>query len=137
MACYDPDNIYIWYYIIFNLKDTPYEGGYYLGKIVFPDSYPHKPPSIEMTTPNGRFKERTKICMSISNHHPESWNPAWNMRTIVIGLISFMLSDDHTMGSIHTSDDQKRTYAKGSLANCLERPVFNELFKESLKIKSN
>jgi ubiquitin-conjugating enzyme E2 J2 len=49
------DNMYTWYYLIFGLTDCPYEGGYYLGKIIFPKEYPMKPPGIEMITPSGRF----------------------------------------------------------------------------------
>lgn len=28
--------------------------------------------------PNGRFETQTKICLSISNHHPEHWQPSWS-----------------------------------------------------------
>lgn len=43
-----------------------FEGGIYHGKITFPPSYPYKPPSIMMYTPNGRFATNTKICMSMA-----------------------------------------------------------------------
>ena len=104
LACPDPNNIFSWYYCIFGLKDCPYENGYYLGKIIFPKEYPLKPPRIEMLTPNGRFKCGERICMSMSDYHPESWNPAWNVQTIIIGLISFMCTDERTTGCIVTSD---------------------------------
>ena len=55
VACPDPNNLFKWYYVIWGLKDCPYEGGYYLGRIIFPKEYPLKPPGIEMITPNGRF----------------------------------------------------------------------------------
>ena len=31
LACPDPDNLYRWYYVIYDIKETPYEGGYYVG----------------------------------------------------------------------------------------------------------
>lgn len=31
-----------------------------------------------MLQPNGRFETQTKICLSISNHHPEHWQPSWS-----------------------------------------------------------
>ena len=31
-----PNNLYEWHYVIHGLKDCPYEGGYYYGKIIFP-----------------------------------------------------------------------------------------------------
>ena len=55
IACPEESNIYLWYFVIFGLKDCPYEGGFYLGKIIFPTDYPFKPPGIMMITPNGRF----------------------------------------------------------------------------------
>ena len=97
------------------MKDCPYENGYYLGKISFPKEYPLKPPGIEMITPNGRFKEKTRICMSMSDYHPESWNPTWNVHSIVIALISFMLSDEAATGCVLTSDYEKRRLASLSL----------------------
>jgi len=55
-----------------------------------------------MFTENGKFCTYPKfdhgICLSISHHHPESWNPVWKVNQIVIGLISFWLTDEHTWG---------------------------------------
>ena len=104
LACPDPQNIFMWYYVVWGLLDCPYEGGYYMGKIIFPKEYPLKPPGIEMMTPNGRFQENKRICMSMSDYHPESWNPTWNVQTIIIGLVSFMCTDERTTGCIITSD---------------------------------
>lgn len=28
--------------------------------------------------PNGRFEVGKKICLSISGHHPETWQPSWS-----------------------------------------------------------
>ena len=36
LAAPDPDNIFVWYFLVFGLKDTLYEGGFYMGKLVFP-----------------------------------------------------------------------------------------------------
>lgn len=30
-----------------------------------------------------------KICLSVSAHHPEHWQPAWGIRTIITALIAF------------------------------------------------
>lgn len=49
-------NLLEWHYVIEGPKGSPYEGGYYHGMVLFPKEYPHKPPSIQMFTPNGRFK---------------------------------------------------------------------------------
>ena len=34
-AAPDPSNIFEWYFLVFGL-DGPYEGGYYMGKLLFP-----------------------------------------------------------------------------------------------------
>jgi len=100
-----------------------------MGRITFPKQYPLKPPAIEVMTPNGRFQVNRKICMSISNHHPESWNPAWNVQTILIGLISFFVSDELTAGCIKTTDQAKRHLAKESLDYNLNKlSKFKDLF---------
>uniref|UniRef100_A0A3P8V6N0 Ubiquitin-conjugating enzyme E2, J2 (UBC6 homolog, yeast) n=1 Tax=Cynoglossus semilaevis TaxID=244447 RepID=A0A3P8V6N0_CYNSE len=79
-------------------------GGYYHGKLIFPREFPFKPPSIYMITPNGRFKCNTRLCLSITDFHPDTWNPAWSVSTILTGLLSFMVEKGPTLGSIETSD---------------------------------
>mmetsp|Transcript_751 Transcript_751/g.1791 ORF Transcript_751/g.1791 Transcript_751/m.1791 type:complete len:181 (+) Transcript_751:820-1362(+) len=66
------------------------QGGVYHGRILLPPDYPMKPPSFMMLTPNGRFQTNTKICLSISSHHPEHWQPSWSVRTALTALAAFM-----------------------------------------------
>ncbi|XP_008046874.1 ubiquitin-conjugating enzyme E2 J2 isoform X2 [Carlito syrichta] len=105
-------------------------GGYYHGKLIFPREFPFKPPSIYMITPNGRFKCNTRLCLSITDFHPDTWNPAWSVSTILTGLLSFMVEKGPTLGSIETSDFTKRQLAAQSLAFNLKDKVFCELFPE-------
>eukprot|EP01052_Picozoa_sp_SAG31_P019489 SAG31_NODE_1422_length_8420_cov_2.887514_6_plen_238_part_00 len=80
----------------------------YWGHLRFPPEYPLKPPGITMSTPSGRFKTNTKLCallpplalvqlqprhalvfinvlicstscLSMSDFHPETWNPVWSV----------------------------------------------------------
>jgi ubiquitin-conjugating enzyme E2 J2 len=99
----DPENVHHWYFIIFGLEEPKeFKSGYYIGKITCPDEYPQKAPRIDMYTENGKFCTYPNfdhgICLSISHHHPESWNPVWKVNQIVIGLISFWLQTEHTWG---------------------------------------
>ena len=80
-----PSNILEWRYVVRGPDDSLYKGGLYHGKLVFPSEFPFKPPSIFMTTPNGRFKTDTRLCLSISDYHPDTWNPAWSVSTILTG----------------------------------------------------
>ncbi|XP_065219347.1 ubiquitin-conjugating enzyme E2 J2-like [Planococcus citri] len=132
-----PSNILEWYYVVRGPENTPYEGGYYLGKLVFPREYPFKPPGIYMLTPNGRFETRMRLCLSISDYHPEDWNPAWNVSTILTGLLSFMLDKSPTVGSVECSDNKRRALATKSLSTNLLDSTFCDLFPELVKkIKS-
>ncbi|CAN0428374.1 unnamed protein product, partial [Hapterophycus canaliculatus] len=65
-----------------------------------------KPPSVMMLTPNGRFACSRRLCLSMSDFHPESWNPMWSVSTILMGLYSFMLDNAGTLGSVTSSTAQ-------------------------------
>ncbi|KOB70272.1 putative Ubiquitin-conjugating enzyme E2 J2 [Operophtera brumata] len=125
-----PSNILEWHYVVKGPEKSPYEGGYYHGKIMFPREFPFKPPSIYMITPNGRFKTNTRLCLSITDFHPDTWNPAWSISTILTGLLSFMLEKTPTLGSIETSEYQKRCLASESLEINIKNKMFCELFPE-------
>ncbi|CAO2824645.1 unnamed protein product [Amaranthus hypochondriacus] len=125
-----PNNILEWYYVFEGSEGTPFAGGFYYGRISFPPEYPFKPPSIRMTTPNGRFMTNTKICLSMSDFHPESWNPMWSVSSILTGLLSFMMDKSPTTGSVSTTVEEKQRLAKASLAFNCKIPTFRKLFPE-------
>ena len=99
-----------------------------------------------MFTPSGRFQPDKKICFSMSDFHPGSvrpsllsicllirplqWNPAWSVATILTGLLSFMLSDEMTTGSVNTSDAHKRAFAVRSHTWNIASPRFREAFPD-------
>ncbi|KAF9072373.1 ubiquitin-conjugating enzyme/RWD-like protein [Rhodocollybia butyracea] len=126
----DEKNILTWNYILRGPPDSPFAGGEFHGVLLFPSEYPFKPPGIKMLTPSGRFHPDKKICFSMSDFHPGSWNPAWSVATILTGLLSFMLSDEMTTGSVTSSDAQKRQFASKSHAWNLTQPKFKEAFPE-------
>ncbi|KAJ7832751.1 UBC-like protein [Mycena olivaceomarginata] len=111
-------------------SDSPFAGGEYHGVLQFPAEYPFKPPGIKMLTPSGRFHPDKKICFSMSDFHPGSWNPAWSVATILTGLLSFMLSDEMTTGSVTSSEAHKRAFAARSHAWNIAQPRFREAFPE-------
>jgi len=126
-----PSNILEWHYVVTGPEETPYEGGLYHGKLVFPREFPFKPPSIYMITPSGRFKTNTRLCLSISDFHPDTWNPAWTVSSILTGLISFMVETTPTLGSIETTTQTKRDLAHQSLEFNLRNDTFRTLFPET------
>ncbi|BAO42673.1 ubiquitin-conjugating enzyme E2 6 [Kluyveromyces marxianus] len=128
------DNILEWHYVITGPPETPYENGQYHGTLTFPSDYPFNPPAIRMITPNGRFTENTRLCLSMSDYHPEAWNPAWSVVTILNGLLSFMTGDEQTTGSISTSDREKRILAKKSkYFNTYKNVKFKNMFPDMVE----
>uniref|UniRef100_A0A8C2M4Q9 UBC core domain-containing protein n=1 Tax=Cricetulus griseus TaxID=10029 RepID=A0A8C2M4Q9_CRIGR len=99
-----PPNILDCHYVVRGPEMTPYEGGCYHGKLMFPREFPFKPPSIYMITPNGRFKCNTRLCISITDFHPDTWNPVWSVFTILTGLPSFMFEKGPTLGMFNSKD---------------------------------
>ena len=129
VAVPEEKDIFTWHFLVFGLQDCPYEGGFYWGKLRFPKDYPFKPPRILMNTPSGRFEIQQPICTSFSDYHPESWDPSWSVQTIVLGLISFMLSEELTAGGMRAADSKRKLMATQSLEfNFKKEKEFTELF---------
>ena len=126
----DEKNMLEWHLLMQGPFGTPYEGGWYVAKIKFPEQYPFKPPDLYMCTPNGRFETGKKLCMSMSSFHPETWNPAWNVAKVALGMLSFLLEDELTTGAIRTSDDEKRELAAASVQWNLTHGAFKRMFPE-------
>lgn len=106
------ENIFEWHFAIRGPSDSEFEGGIYHGRIQLPSEYPFKPPSFMLLTPNGRFETQTKICLSISNHHPEHWQPSWSVRTALTALIAFMpTSPNGALGSLDYKKEERRILA--------------------------
>lgn len=88
-----------------------------------------------MRTPNGRFAVDTRLCLSMSDFHPETWNPLWKVSTILSGLLSFMLEEEITNGSVAGSPELRRRYAHESLAFNLQDPAFRRLFPQFVEMQ--
>ena len=138
VAVPNESNILEWHYVLEGPTDdpnSPYKGGIYHGKLIFPREYPYKPPGVIMLTPNGRFKPNRRLCLSMSDFHPETWNPMWSISTILLGLCSFMLDDKPTTGIIETTAATKRKFAGESLEyNVKQDKLFCSLFPEYVEL---
>lgn len=119
-----------WHFVIFGIPDSVYSRGFYHGKIFFPTNYPFKPPDIVFLTPNGRFKTQIKICMSFTGYHPESFTPNWTVEAMLMGLISFMNTEEQTYGSERKTPEQRKELAELSLLHNIDKtPEFIQLFE--------
>jgi ubiquitin-protein ligase len=122
MDCYqDENNPLVWYFIIEGQNDSPFGGGEFIGKIVHNPSYPAKAPDYYMMTPNGRFDVETKLCLTNSSFHQETWSSTWTIAAMLIGFYSMFISTAETEQkgagfTIDTNDEKKRKLAKESKA---------------------
>ena len=103
------DNLFEWHFTIRGPPGTAFEGGRYHGRITLPPEYPFKPPSIALLNPNVRFTVGKKVCLSVSAHHPEHWQPAWGVRTIITALMGFFPTKaDGALAGLDYSDEERR-----------------------------
>ncbi|KAJ3102349.1 hypothetical protein HDU97_000630 [Phlyctochytrium planicorne] len=110
------DNIFDWHFTVRGPQEGGFLGGRYHGRIMFPVDYPFKPPAIMFMTPNGRFEMHKKICLSITNHHPESWRPSWGIRSALTALISFFPTPGNgAIGALDYTEEERKKLAKKSL----------------------
>ena len=61
------DNIMVWHAIIQGPDGSPYKGGVFELKIVFPSEYPFRPPLVNMITPcyHANISSHGDICLDI------------------------------------------------------------------------
>lgn len=112
----------LFYFLLRGASDSVYKGGYYIGKIVLPKDYPTNPGDFYMLTPSGRFNVNSKICLTNSGYHKESWTPMWNISNMVIGFVSVFLSDT-TSGISHIQETPAERKAKA--ANSMQYNLAN------------
>jgi len=128
------DNLFEWHFTVRGPPDSVYQDGVYHGRIILPAEYPMKPPNLILLTPNGRWAEGQKICLSISGYHPETWLPSWSIRTALLALIGFMPTHSAgALGGLECSDAERKRLAKKSLdwrcetCDCVMRDVLSEI----------
>ena len=109
------NDMFEWHFTIRGPTGSDFEGGLYHGRILLPPEYPFKPPNIVFLNKNGRFEVGTKICLSISAHHEETWQPAWGIRTMLEAIISFLPSEGSgAIGALDWSKEERQKCAKES-----------------------
>ena len=132
------DNLEVWYFVVYDLKDTEYENGVYLGKVNLPSKYPFKAPDFQFLTPSGRFEINKKLCTSFTGYHQELYSPSWNIASMCAGLISFMTdSTDHVeskgIGCLLTTSEFKKETAKNSRHYIRNNPFVYNIFEKYFK----
>jgi ubiquitin-conjugating enzyme E2 Z len=85
------------YAMVVGPEDTPYFGGFYFFKIVYPTDYPHTPPKVTYHTngDNIRFNPNLykcgKVCISILNTwRGEQWTSCQTISTMLLTLCTLL-----------------------------------------------
>lgn len=108
-------NLFEWHFTLTGPPGTPYSAGAYHGRIILPPTYPLRPPSFRFLTPSGRFEVNREICLSISGHHEETWQPAWGIRTALWALRAFMEGGSKgQVGGMEMGGHERRRLAQES-----------------------
>ena len=79
-----------WSITLFGPKDSPYDGGCFSVKLVFPGDYPMKAPTMRFETkifhPNIDWADGS-VCM---DSLAAGWSPPWGPRTLLEGVLSLL-----------------------------------------------
>ena len=108
------DNLLEWHFSFTGIESSQYDGGVYHGRIVLPKDYPRKAPMIALLTPNGRWEVGKPICLSATAYHQETWDPSWNLRTLVMALRGHMVTYPREIGGILSTAQRRSLLADAS-----------------------
>nr|QFG74307.1 MAG: ubiquitin-conjugating enzyme [Megaviridae environmental sample] len=83
--------------LIVGPKNTPYFGGFYFFKLIFPKSYPNHPPHVTFLTTDGfvRFNPNLyadgKVCLSIlGTWTGPGWTPVMTLTSVLLSIESLL-----------------------------------------------
>jgi ubiquitin-conjugating enzyme E2 D/E len=83
------NDLFIWQATIIGPTETPYEGGIFHLKMVFPPDYPFKAPLVSFTTriyhPN--INENGSICLDILKNE---WSPVLTVSKLLLSICSLL-----------------------------------------------
>ena len=95
VGLFNDDDLFQWKCTILGPKDTPYKGGLFYLKIIFPDDYPTGKPEILFLSPiyhlnvkffTGKDKPLGHICVNTLN----DWNPGDSVKKILPKLLALL-----------------------------------------------
>jgi len=88
------------YAMIVGPEDTPYFGGYYFFKLLYPADYPHSPPKVTYCTngKNIRFNPNLytcgKVCVSLLNTwHGDQWTSCQTISSVLLTICTLLCTN--------------------------------------------
>ncbi len=116
------NNIFDWDFVMIGPDETLYEGGIFKGKIIFPPTYPNKPPQVKFTSkilhPN--IYPDGKVCISILHEGAdqygyedvsERWSPTQSINSIMMSILSlFSCPNFESPANVECSVQYKKNF---------------------------
>lgn len=132
------NNILEIYFLLIGQKDSFWENGHFIGKIMHSPEYPRKAPDYMILTPNGRFDINKKICLTNSAFHQDDWAPAaWNLVSILEGFTSVwhsnFLEDQYGIAHLVPQEGVCRKYSVESIN--FNKMKYPEIYSKFKKVK--
>lgn len=123
----DPNDIYIWYFLLKGPNNSDYENGYYFGKIKLVPGRTSF--DFVMLTPNGKFPVNSKIRL-INLSYDFSRQTSWNMSAILLNLTAILMLDNMTdISPMEESQLEIRIKALNSMTyNILDKEISSKLY---------
>lgn len=116
----DPDDVKIWYGLIFNVvtDDKEFDGGEYIIQLKASNDYPQKPPVFIMLTPNGVYNNNKAPCINIGHYHSNNYQCTLGMPGFGSAVAESMRAHkdlESGVSIIKTTTKQKQKLAKKSI----------------------
>ena len=124
VGLFNDDNLFEWKCTILGPKDTPYKGGLFYLKIIFPDDYPTKKPEILFLSPiyhlNVKFfisksQPLGHICVNTLNN----WNPGDSVKKILPELFALLHKNNPDSPYDYTDNSRRNEFINN-------RPLFEK-----------
>lgn len=116
---FDESNTFHAQALIIGVKETPYEGGFFVFDINFPDNYPLSPPNLKFETIdttirfNPNLYREGKVCLSIINTwHGPQWTPCNSLRSVLISLLAMVFNNYPLLNEPGHQNDSINTLEK-------------------------
>jgi ubiquitin-conjugating enzyme E2 Z len=139
--------------LIIGPPDTPYEGGYYLFKFIFPSDYPFSPPKITYHTNDGvtrmhpNLYKNGKVCLSLLNTwNGDAWTSCQTISSVLLVMRSIMTQGPlkHEPGiDIFHRDFRKYTEIirykniQVAMIDVIQKEVYEKQFGDLIEIARN
>jgi ubiquitin-conjugating enzyme E2 J1 len=111
------DDLLDWHFVLLGAENSVFENGLFHGRIMLDQDYPMKPPRVVFLTETGRFEVGVPVCLTITSHHAECWQPTWDIRTALTAIRAFMETPaGGALGGLDCADEDRVIYTERSRA---------------------